>query len=43
MTYLLEFANGQIVESDDISYITIITWEQMFFSKIIKCDGNPVF
>lgn len=43
MTYLFEFANGQTVESYDNSYITVITWEQMFGSKIVKCNGQPVY
>jgi len=34
--YLLTFANGQKVISNDISYITLITWEQMYKSKIIS-------
>lgn len=34
--YLLTFANGQKVISNDISYITLITWEKMYKSKIIS-------
>lgn len=36
MRYLLTFANGQTVISDDTSYITLITWEQMYQSKIVS-------
>jgi hypothetical protein len=34
--YLLTFANGQKAISYDTSYITLITWEQMYKSKIIS-------
>ena len=36
MNYLLTFANGQQVISYDTSYITLITWEKMYKSKIIR-------
>lgn len=36
MNYLLVFENGQSVISYDQSYITLITWEKMFNSKIVS-------
>lgn len=41
MRYLLEFENGQSVISNDQAYITLITWEKMFGSKIIR--NTPLF
>lgn len=43
MTYLLEFANGSTVISYDNSYIGNITWEYLFQSKIVKCNGKSVY
>lgn len=40
MRYLLTFANGQTVISNDQSYITLITWEKMFNSKIV--NNTPI-
>lgn len=41
MRYLLTFANGQQVISNDQSYITLITWERMYNSKIV--DNKPIY
>lgn len=42
MTHTIIFVNGQSVESYYTDYITLITWEQMFNSRIATIDGNPV-
>lgn len=42
MTHKIQFANGQYVESYYTDYITLITWEQMYCSRIISIDGNPI-
>lgn len=41
--YTIVFANGQSVISYDLAYITLITWEQMYNSKIVTVDGSPVY
>ena len=40
MRYILTFANGQTVISNDCSYITVITWKKMFNSKIV--NNTPI-
>lgn len=40
MTHTIIFLNGQSVESNYTDYITLITWEQMFGSRIAMIDGN---
>jgi len=40
MRYLLTFENGQTVISNDISYITLVTFEKMYNSKII--NNKPI-
>lgn len=37
---LLTFENGKTVISNDQSYITLITWEKMFGSKIV--NNQPI-
>jgi hypothetical protein len=41
--YLLTFANGQTVNSADLAYTTLITWERMYDSKITHVNGQPVY
>jgi hypothetical protein len=36
--YKITFENGQTVISNDIAYITIITWEEMYNSKVLKTE-----
>jgi len=36
------FENGQTVDSYYTDYITLITWEQMFNSRIATIDGFSV-
>lgn len=36
MKYLMTFENGQQVIANDQSYITVITFEKMFGSKIVN-------
>jgi hypothetical protein len=38
MRYKLTFENGNTVISDDVAYITVITWEKMFNSKIVNTE-----
>jgi len=42
MSHIIIFQNGQSVESYYTDYITLITWEQMFGSRIASIDGNPI-
>jgi hypothetical protein len=42
MTHTIIFENGQSVESYYTDYITLITWEQMYCSRIATIDGNPI-
>lgn len=42
MTYLIVFENGQQVNSYDLSYITLLTWERMYNSKIATVNGHSV-
>jgi hypothetical protein len=42
MTHTIVFKNGQSVESYYTDYITLITWEQMFSSRIATIDGHPI-
>ncbi len=43
MIYLLTFANGQMIEAYEISYVSISTWEKMYKSKITSINGQPVY
>lgn len=41
-THKIIFANGQSVDSYYTDYITLITWEQMYNSRIVSIDGISV-
>lgn len=42
MTHKLVFENGQTAESYYTDYLSLMSWEKMFNSRIKTIDGNPI-
>jgi hypothetical protein len=42
MTHKILFENGETVDSYYTDYITLMSWEKMYKSRIKTIDGKPI-